>query len=85
MNGDPELQGKDFCPESPPGGHYKNTYFFGNINGDESVMNIWKGKKAVDFRKHFNAGCNDYYLYKDCTYKNMVYEDCIIEKLSFKR
>jgi radical SAM protein with 4Fe4S-binding SPASM domain len=64
---------------------YKNTYFFGNINGYEPVMDIWKGKKAVDFRKHFNMGWNDYYLCKDCTYKNMAGEDCVIEKLSFKR
>ncbi len=63
---------------------YKSTHSFGKLKGDKSVMAIWKSHKAVDFRKHFNMGWNEYYLCKDCTYKNMTVEDCNIEKIDLK-
>jgi radical SAM protein with 4Fe4S-binding SPASM domain len=63
---------------------YKSTHSFGKINGDKSAMALWKGANAVDFRKNFNTGWNDYYLCKDCTYKNMTAEECVIEKIELK-
>jgi len=63
---------------------YKNGHSFGNINTDKSALSVWKGKKAKDLRKKFNRGNNNFYHCKDCSYKNSVFNDCIIEKSSFK-
>lgn len=64
---------------------YKNALSFGNISNKESVMRIWKSKKSQAFRRGFNLGNNEYYHCKDCTYKNLVGSDCIIEAHSIKQ
>ena len=58
---------------------YKNALSFGNISGSQSVMQTWKSAFSQKFRKGFNLGDNEYYHCKDCTYKNLVGSDCILE------
>jgi radical SAM protein with 4Fe4S-binding SPASM domain len=58
---------------------YKNLHSFGNISGSNSVTATWKSKISQEFRRNFHLGHNDYYLCKDCTYKNMKNDDCILE------
>lgn len=58
---------------------YKNALSFGNINREESVMDVWKSPKSTIFRDAFQRGDNEYYHCKVCTYKNLVGEDCILE------
>jgi predicted nucleic-acid-binding Zn-ribbon protein len=36
---------------------------------------------AENFRKIFNMGNNEFYICKDCVYKNMVDDDCTVEKI----
>jgi radical SAM protein with 4Fe4S-binding SPASM domain len=62
---------------------YRNLHSFGNIEG-ESVMAVWKGKRATDFRRRFNFGWNDFYLCRDCTYKDKVAEDCTVERMALR-
>jgi radical SAM protein with 4Fe4S-binding SPASM domain len=62
---------------------YKNVHSFGNIQ-DDSVLSIWRGKKAMAFRNAFNLGWNDYYLCRDCTYKNRRSEDCTVEMIDLR-
>lgn len=57
---------------------YKDLHSFGNINGEKSVNEVWKSQESQVFRKNFHLGHNEYYLCKNCTYKNMVGDDCII-------
>jgi len=58
---------------------YKNALSFGNISGDQTVMQVWKGMVSRQFRSKFSVGNNNYYHCKDCTYKNIVGKDCILE------
>lgn len=62
---------------------YKNLHSFGSISTEKSVISIWKGRVAEDFRKKFKMVNNDFYLCKDCVYKNMVADDCTVEKICF--
>ena len=48
----------------------------------KSVISVWKGEKAREFRRKFKYGWNDFYLCRDCTFKGRVQEDCVIEKMS---
>ena len=61
---------------------YRNQYVFGRMSAEQSVMSIWKGSTAINFRKNFNLGNNDYYFCKDCTHKNMVVDDFCLEEIS---
>jgi radical SAM protein with 4Fe4S-binding SPASM domain len=63
---------------------YNNSLSFGNINKEKSALTVWKGTKARELRKKFNRGNNSFYHCKDCSYKNNVFNDCIIEKNSLK-
>lgn len=63
---------------------YKDLHTFGSIQNGRSAVSAWKGKVAQEFRKKFNLGNNDYYLCKDCTYKDRIADDCIVEKFSLK-
>jgi len=58
---------------------YKDRHSFGNLNTEKSPISIWKGAIAKEFRKKFNLGNNDFFLCRDCIYKNMVVDDCTIE------
>jgi radical SAM protein with 4Fe4S-binding SPASM domain len=60
---------------------YKNAYSFGNISL-QGTLNTWKSKAADDFRNVFNRGYNDFYLCRNCTYKNSVANDCTIERFN---
>ncbi len=57
---------------------YKNQLSFGSILGGQSALSVWKSVASRAFRRHFQRGHNDYYHCKDCTYKNMIGEDCIL-------
>jgi MoaA/NifB/PqqE/SkfB family radical SAM enzyme len=57
---------------------YKNLHSFGGTKDGQSAFSIWKGAEAGEFRKKFYKGNNNYYLCKNCTYKNRVAEDCTI-------
>ena len=57
---------------------HRNFHSFGRINGKRRALSIWKGGKARNFRRKFNKGNNDYYLCRDCTYKNRIAEDCTL-------
>lgn len=57
---------------------YKDQYSFGSIMGESSVVSIWKSMTSRVFRHNFSQGHNKYYHCKDCTYKNMLGEDCIV-------
>ena len=59
---------------------YKDIHSFGKLSKRESALSIWKGEKSSEFRKKFNGGNNEFYLCKDCTYKNRVADDCTIEQ-----
>jgi radical SAM protein with 4Fe4S-binding SPASM domain len=63
---------------------YRNLYSFGNAVTGSSLPEVWKSGESVEFRKKFNKGQNDYYLCKDCTYKNRIADDCTIEKIRLK-
>lgn len=63
---------------------YKNIHSFGNLQQHDSVLSIWKGRKAEAFRKEFHLGWNDFYLCKNCTYKNRQSEDCTVELIDMK-
>ncbi|MDI6742845.1 MAG: radical SAM protein [Smithella sp.] len=58
---------------------YLNRYSLGNI-AERSALDAWKSAKGKDFRKAFNLGHNDFYLCRDCTYKNSVVGDCVVER-----
>jgi radical SAM protein with 4Fe4S-binding SPASM domain len=58
---------------------YLNRYSFGNI-GEGSALDTWKSLNGKAFRKAFNRGHNDFYLCRDCTYKNSVVGDCVVER-----
>lgn len=58
---------------------YRNTHSFGNID-PEGALNTWKSKVSKDFRRVFNKGHNDFYLCRNCTYKNSVADDCTVER-----
>ena len=64
---------------------YTNRHTFGNLNMKESAMSIWKGSIAKDFRGKFNLGNNDFYLCKDCTLKNRVADDCVMESIHLNK
>jgi radical SAM protein with 4Fe4S-binding SPASM domain len=64
---------------------YKNVHTFGGLKDGKTALSIWKGSRAAEFRKKFNKGNNDYYLCKDCTYKDRVAEDCTIALVPLKR
>ncbi len=57
---------------------YQNKHSFGNIK-DRNVLSVWKSHVATDFRKAFNSGHNDFYLCRNCTYKDRVAEDCTVQ------
>jgi len=58
---------------------HKDILSFGNLNDGKSAISVWKGDRAGDVRRKFNLGYNDFYLCKNCTYKNRVDNDCSIE------
>jgi len=58
---------------------YLNRHSFGNMS-DRGVLDAWKSRKGKDFRRAFNLGNNDFYLCRDCTYKNSVVDDCVVER-----
>ena len=58
---------------------YFNKHSFGNIN-KRGVLKAWKSPAGMDFRKAFNLGNNDFYLCRDCTYKNSIVDDCTVER-----
>lgn len=58
---------------------YLNRHSFGNI-AEMSAPDVWKSLKGKTFRKAFNLGHNDFYLCRDCTYKNSVVGDCVVER-----
>jgi radical SAM protein with 4Fe4S-binding SPASM domain len=58
---------------------YLNRHSFGNIN-QGGVLNAWKSQGSAVFRKAFHLGHNDFYLCRDCTYKNSIADDCTIER-----
>ncbi|MEW6600304.1 MAG: radical SAM protein [Nitrospirota bacterium] len=64
---------------------YKDLFSFGNLNTGKSSMAIWKSDKATMFRKRFNRGNNDFYLCKDCTYKNSVADDCVVDRIDISQ
>lgn len=61
---------------------YKNVLSFGNVSNGKSSVSIWKSKKAQHFRDKFNLGNNEFYLCKNCTYKDRVADDCIVERIT---
>lgn len=63
---------------------YKDLLSFGNLNREKSAVSIWRGNKAKNLRRKFNLGNNDFYLCKDCTYKNRVANDCTVELISLR-
>jgi radical SAM protein with 4Fe4S-binding SPASM domain len=63
---------------------YKNVHSFGRLDGKMSAASIWKGSEAQSFREEFNLGNNEFYLCKDCVYKNRVGDDCTIERVMLK-
>lgn len=60
---------------------YRNEHSFGNIM-DLGAMGAWKSPAAAEFRRAFNRGYNDFYLCRNCTYKDRVAEDCTIERFT---
>lgn len=60
---------------------YKNKHSYGNIK-DTSALSVWKSRASVDFRKAFHSGHNDFYLCRNCTYKDRIAEDCTIERFT---
>jgi radical SAM protein with 4Fe4S-binding SPASM domain len=60
---------------------YKNIHSFGNIDF-KGTLNAWKSKVSKDFRNVFNQGHNDFYLCRNCTYKNSITDDCTVERLT---
>jgi radical SAM protein with 4Fe4S-binding SPASM domain len=64
---------------------YKNVHSFGRLDGKISATSIWKGPEAQVFREEFNLGDNEFYLCKDCVYKNRVADDCTIERVMLKK
>jgi radical SAM protein with 4Fe4S-binding SPASM domain len=63
---------------------YKNVHSFGGLKSGTSALSIWKGTPAGEFRKKFHKGNNDFYLCKNCTYKNRVAEDCTVAIVQLK-
>ncbi len=61
---------------------YKSRHSFGSISTEKPVISVWKGNVSKDFRKRFNLGNNEFYLCKNCVYKNMVDDDCTVEKIN---
>jgi radical SAM protein with 4Fe4S-binding SPASM domain len=57
---------------------YKNLHSFGQIEKGNSVLNLWKSAVSKTFRQNFHKGHNNFYHCKDCTYKDLRMEDCII-------
>jgi radical SAM protein with 4Fe4S-binding SPASM domain len=57
---------------------YRNGHSFGSLMSGRPALSLWKGRKAVEFRRLFNKGHNDYYLCRNCTYKDRVAEDCTV-------
>jgi len=64
---------------------YRNVHTFGGLKSGERALSIWRGSRGREFRKKFNKGNNDYYLCKNCTYKNRVAEDCTIALVELRR
>jgi radical SAM protein with 4Fe4S-binding SPASM domain len=64
---------------------YKDLHSFGNINNETPVMSVWRSASSREFRKRFNLGNNEYYLCENCTFKNRVADDCIVEKIVLDR
>ena len=60
---------------------YKNEHSFGNIS-KMGTLNAWKSKVSEDFRRDFNLGQNDFYLCRNCTYKNSIADDCTVERFT---
>lgn len=58
---------------------YLSSYSFGSIKG-EGAPRAWKSDKSEDFRKAFHLGENEFYFCRDCTYKNSVVDDCVVER-----
>ena len=63
---------------------YKNVHSFGSLMTGKSALSVWKGTRAGEFRQKFNKGHNDFYLCKNCTYKNRVAEDCTVALIRLK-
>jgi radical SAM protein with 4Fe4S-binding SPASM domain len=60
---------------------YRATHSFGNIMKMGTIP-AWKSAAGASFRKAFHRGSNDFYLCRNCTYKNRVAEDCTIERFT---
>jgi radical SAM protein with 4Fe4S-binding SPASM domain len=63
---------------------YKNAHSFGGLTSKTSALSVWKGTQAGEFRQEFNKGHNNFYLCKNCTYKNRVAEDCTVAMVRLK-
>ncbi len=61
---------------------YKSAHSYGSANNDRSAIAIWKNKKAQNFRAGFNRGNNETDICKECNYKHMIADDCIVERMS---
>ena len=60
---------------------HKDLHPFGNVQTGKSIVSIWKGKQAREFRRMFHAGANDFYHCKKCNYKKTRLEECTIERM----
>ena len=63
---------------------YKALHSFGPLSSRGDAMRRWKGKEAASFRAKFNLGNNDFYLCRDCTFRDRVADDCNIQNISLK-
>lgn len=64
---------------------YKSAYSYGYVNNDGSAVAAWKNKKAQNFRAVFNRGNNETDICKQCNYKYMIADDCIVERIRLKK
>jgi radical SAM protein with 4Fe4S-binding SPASM domain len=58
---------------------FRNRYSFGNIR-DRGALGAWKSQTAMEFRRAFQLGRNDFEMCRQCTYKNRVADDCTVER-----
>lgn len=63
---------------------YKSTLSYGNVKNNVSSIAVWKNEQSRKYRATFNHGNNDSYICLDCNYKNMIANDCIVEKMELK-
>jgi radical SAM protein with 4Fe4S-binding SPASM domain len=63
---------------------YKSSLSYGNVKNSASSVAVWKNEQSRKYRAAFNNGNNDSYICRDCNYKHMIADDCIVEKMSLK-